>query len=133
VRLSPGEWLVGVDELGDQGAVVEEVAVAEKLALHADPRLTPQPFCLERIAKQALDCAAEALEVVRVLYEQARLAIDDLVDDPTDGAVPPFAGTEVATAAPATRRASCEGASSSRRTRSRPRHDPIDVDPQPRA
>jgi hypothetical protein len=25
------------------------VAVAEKLALHTDPRLAPQPFCLERI------------------------------------------------------------------------------------
>jgi hypothetical protein len=78
-----GEWLVGVDELGDQGAVVEEVAVAEKLALHTDPRLAPQPFCLERITKQALDCAAGALEVVRVLYEQAGLAVDDLVDDPS--------------------------------------------------
>src|SRR6188472_444526 len=78
--------LLGVEKLPDEDAVREEMAVAEEMPLDVAPRVAGQAIRLERIAQQALDRGAEALEVPRIVDEEARLTVYHLLDDPPDRA-----------------------------------------------
>src|SRR4029078_2618210 len=78
--------LLGGEELRDEDAVCEEVAVGEEIPSDVAPGVAGQAIRLERIAQQALDRGAEALEVARIVDEEARLAVDHLPADPPDRA-----------------------------------------------
>jgi hypothetical protein len=60
------------------------MAVGEEQLAHPLMAPAPHPSRLERLAQQPRDGGAAGGEVVRKGEQQAGVAVDDLVDDPTD-------------------------------------------------